>query len=54
MNGKSSRLAARVLSVLMVAQGALVIGGVSLVVLKDRMHSDPVLVRSASLDAEGR
>lgn len=54
MNGKTSRLAASVLSVLLFAQAALVVGGVTLVLLKERMQSEPVFVNTASLDAEVR
>ncbi len=52
MNGKTSKSASIILSALLYTQGLLGIAGVTLVVLKDRIHSDPVVVAStASPDA---
>ncbi|MEP9387635.1 hypothetical protein [Mesorhizobium sp. KR9-304] len=58
MNGKTSKLAATILSGLLYTQGLLGVAGVTLVVLKDRMHSDPagqvITMKIASLDAQLR
>ena len=55
MHGKTSKLATTVLSALLYMQGLLGIAGVTLAVLKDRVHSDPVVVVStASTDAQLR
>lgn len=58
MNGKTSKLASTILSGLLYTQGLLGVAGVTLVVLKDRMHSDPagpvVVMKIASLDAQLR
>lgn len=58
MNGKTSKFASTILSALLYTQGLLGIAGVTLVVLKDRVHSDPaatvVVMKTASLDAQLR
>lgn len=52
MTKRTSKLASGVLSALLYTQGALGVAGVTLVVLKDRMHSQPALVNVASVDAD--
>ena len=55
MHGKTSKLAITVLSALLYTQGLLGFAGVALVLLKDRIHPDPVVVASAaSADAQLR
>ena len=55
MNGKTSKFASTILSALLYTQGLLGVAGVTLVLLKDRMHSDPVIVaNAASADAQLR
>jgi heme A synthase len=58
MNRKTSKLAATLLTGLLYTQGLLGVAGVTLVVLKDRVHSDPagpvVAMNVASLDARLR
>lgn len=53
MQGKSSRTAATILAGLLYAQGFLCAASVTVVVLRDRLHSEPVFVMgTASLDAQ--
>lgn len=55
MHGKTSKFASTMLSALLYTQGLLGIAGVTLVVLKDRTHSDPAyVVGSVSADAQVR
>lgn len=52
MPGKSSKTASTILAALLYAQGFLCAASVTAVVLRDRLHSDPVFVTgTASLDA---
>ena len=52
MTKRTSKLASGVLSALLYTQGALGVAGVTLVLLKDRMHSQPAFVDVASADAD--
>jgi hypothetical protein len=55
MNGKASKFASTILSALLFAQGMLGVAGVTLVLVKDRMNAEPVMVANvASLDAQLR
>lgn len=55
MNGKSSKFASTILSALLYTQVLLCVSAFTLVVLKDRVGADPVVVASvASQDAQVR
>ena len=55
MNGKSSKFASTVLAALLYTQALLCVGAFTMVVLKDRVQADPVVVASvASEDAQLR